>query len=78
LYVSFPDEAGQRVRQLRAFEKIYLEGGETGVVSLSIRHRDLSYWDVIAQKWAIAKGEYTFWAGASSRDLRGSMTYIII
>ena len=37
----------------------------------SVRRRDVSYWDVGAQQWAIAAGKYTFSVGASSRDLKG-------
>ncbi|KAJ5584529.1 beta-d-glucoside glucohydrolase D [Penicillium hispanicum] len=77
LYVGFPEKAEQPIRQLRGFEKIFLSKSESGTVSFKLRRRDLSYWDVDAQTWVIAKGEYTFWVGGSSRDLRGSTKYHI-
>ncbi|RDW93409.1 uncharacterized protein DSM5745_00731 [Aspergillus mulundensis] len=74
LYVSFPAEAAQPARILRGFEKVHVPVGKEVDVTFSLRRRDLSYWDVAAQKWAIAKGEYKFSVGASYSDLRGSAT----
>ena len=73
LYVSYPAEAKQPPQQLRGFEKVKLQPGEESEVTFSVRRRDVSYWDVVAQKWAIAKGTYTFSVGASSRDLKGDV-----
>lgn len=74
LYVSYPSIAAQPPQQLRGFEKVYLEAGATTLVSFSVRRRDVSYWDVEAQQWALASGMYTFAVGASSRDIRASVT----
>lgn len=45
-------------------------------MKFELRRRDISYWDVKAQKWAVAPGTYQVYVGASSRDLRlqGSFT----
>lgn len=77
LYVSFPKEAKQPVRILRGFEKVTIASGKSTQVQFNLRRRDLSYWNVDAQKWAIASGQYTFSVGASSRDLRGNYTLTI-
>lgn len=77
LYVSYPSSASQPPKQLRGFEKIAVAAGEEQEVSFSVRRRDISYWDVTAQQWAIAKGTYTFSVGASSRDLKGSVTVVV-
>lgn len=71
LYISFPDTApsGTPLRQLRGFEKLALEPGEKGTVRFEVMRRDISYWDVDSQQWAIPNGEFTFSAGFSSRDL---------
>ncbi|KAH8657978.1 glycoside hydrolase superfamily [Xylariales sp. PMI_506] len=74
LYVSFPAEAEQPIRILRGFEKVFLEPGQSSEVTFSLRRRDISYWDVAAQQWAIATGTYTFTTGSSSRDLFGNAT----
>lgn len=69
LYVGIP-ASGQPVRQLRGFEKIFLAPGASQTVHFYLQRRDLSVWDVVAQKWRmIIGGQYTFSVGASSRDL---------
>jgi beta-glucosidase len=45
LYLAYPSEAGMPVRSLRGFEKIYLNPGESIIVSFDLMRRDLSYWD---------------------------------
>ncbi|KAL5047908.1 glycoside hydrolase family 3 C-terminal domain-containing protein [Aspergillus fruticulosus] len=74
LYVTFPTEAAQPVRVLRGFEKMHVPVGKEVDVSFSLRRRDLSYWDVAAQKWAVAKATYKFSVGASYSDLRVATT----
>ncbi|PVH95984.1 glycoside hydrolase family 3 protein [Periconia macrospinosa] len=71
LYVGLPSSApkGTPIRQLRGFEKVHLEAGETKSVGFELMRRDLSYWDVVRQQWVIPEGEFTFWVGFSSRDL---------
>lgn len=78
LYVQYPSEAQQPVRQLRGFEKVALAAGEHKDVTFKLRRRDISYWDVIAQKWALASGEYIFSVGSSSRDLRGEVRVSVL
>ncbi|KAH8429333.1 uncharacterized protein LDX57_007000 [Aspergillus melleus] len=70
LYLGFPEAAGQPVRQLRGFKRVDIKAGEGKKVNFNLRRRDLSYWDVKAQKWAVAQGEYKVFVGASSRDLK--------
>jgi beta-glucosidase len=77
LYISFPDAAAQPVRILRGFEKVSIVAGETADVTFSLRRRDISYWDVSAQKWAVTTGTYTFSVGSSSRDIRANATLTI-
>ncbi|QPC78296.1 hypothetical protein HYE68_009048 [Fusarium pseudograminearum] len=72
LYVSFPESApkGTPPKQLRGFEKVFLEAGESKSVSFELMRRDLSYWDIISQQWVIPEGEFTIRVGFSSRDLK--------
>jgi beta-glucosidase len=51
--------------------------GEEETVSFSLMRRDLSYWDVVAQQWALAKGEYALSVGASSRDFRSTGSLVV-
>ncbi|GJC81570.1 putative beta-glucosidase D [Colletotrichum liriopes] len=70
LYISFPAVAGEPVRQLRGFQKVTVQPGESVEVAFSLRRRDLSVWDVAAQEWKVESGEYKLYVGASSRDFR--------
>ncbi|KAL3473839.1 glycoside hydrolase superfamily [Aspergillus californicus] len=68
LYIGLPKAAKAPVRQLRGFDKVYLQPGETKAVTFSIQRRDLSIWDTDAQKWKVEKGAYKLLVGRSSRD----------
>jgi beta-glucosidase len=59
LYLQFSDVAGVEfpVQQLRGFQKVFLQAGESKMVSFRLRHRDISYWDVGKQDWVHAKGQ---------------------
>ena len=72
LYLGIPTPEGSQTtpaRQLRGFEKVYLEPGESRKVTFDLTRRDLSIWDVVAQQWRLQTGEFTFEVGSSSRDL---------
>jgi beta-glucosidase len=77
LYISYPKSARQPLRQLRGFEKVEIKKGEKSDVKFELRRRDISYWDVKAQKWAVAPGTYKVYVGASSRDLRQHATFTV-
>lgn len=71
LYVGIP---GAPLKQLRGFEKPTLEPGASATVTFELKRRDLSVWDVVAQKWLLQKGNYKIYVGGSSRDLPLSRT----
>lgn len=75
LYVGIPGD-GQPVRQLRGFEKVLVGVGESQMVRFTLTRRDLSTWNVTAQKWELQKGKYTVEVGSSCRNLSltGSFT----
>ncbi|ORY67003.1 glycoside hydrolase family 3 protein [Pseudomassariella vexata] len=66
LYVGIP---GGPARQLRGFEKATIQPGASVTVSFSLTRRDLSTWDVVAQKWLLQRGTYEIHVGSSSRNL---------
>lgn len=66
LYVGIP---GGPVRQLRGFEKVNLEPKGSSQVTFPLTRRDLSSWNVEAQKWELQSGSYKIYVGSSSRDL---------
>ncbi|KAI0126114.1 glycosyl hydrolase family 3 N terminal domain-containing protein [Xylariales sp. AK1849] len=76
LYVEIPG-AGVPVKQLRGFEKPLVKAGESLSVEFGLTRRDLSIWDVVAQKWMLQAGEYGVLVGRSSRDLPLASTFSI-
>ncbi|KAJ2967892.1 hypothetical protein NUW58_g10344 [Xylaria curta] len=70
LYVGYPASANAPPKQLRGFEKKPLDAGAKGTVSFKVLRRDISVWDASKQNWVIPAGEFTFYVGASSRDVR--------
>lgn len=71
LYLSLPSGApATPPKQLRGFQKLFLEAGASGTVTFNLRKKDLSYWDVPSQNWIVPSGTFGVSVGASSRDLR--------
>lgn len=75
LYLGYPQEGRKSldfpVKVLRGFEKVHLEQREMKTVEFNVTRRDLSYWDVKTQNWAMmTSGQYTFMVGESSGDLK--------
>ncbi|EKD17082.1 beta-glucosidase D [Drepanopeziza brunnea f. sp. 'multigermtubi' MB_m1] len=77
LYVQFPAAADEPARQLRGFDKVMIQPGATEPVTFELKRRDLSIWDVRAQSWKIERGEYVFFVGSSSRDLKARATLTV-
>lgn len=72
LYLTFPAEAQEPPRQLKAFVKTPLlqPGGSVENLALDIQQRDMSIWDVVSRSWKAVAGEFTVEVGSSSRDIR--------
>jgi beta-glucosidase len=68
LYLAFPQEAAQPPKILRGFERVYLESGESKTVTLILTQRDISYWNVVNQKWTVAPGKYLVWISTSANN----------
>lgn len=77
LYLGIP---GSPLRQLRGFDKLYIQPNASATAVFELTRRDLSVWDVVAQQWKLQSGEgveYKLWIGASSRDLRLSGVLVV-
>jgi beta-glucosidase len=59
-------------RELKAFASVALEAGESREVVLTLRRKDLAYWDIRADRWVVEGGDYVVDVAASSRDIRSS------
>jgi beta-glucosidase len=74
LYVGFPAAAGEPPWQLKAFEKVRLEPGQSKDVVFRLPSRAFASWDEAAKAWKTHAGAYQVAVGSSSRDLRGTGT----
>lgn len=70
LYVSQKEPDFVRPeKELRAFEKIALEPGESRKVVFVLDKRAFAYWNIPLHDWHVASGEYEIMIGKSSRDI---------
>ena len=77
LYISAPDNkaANKPAKELKAFAKTkLLKPGESQTITLSITAADLASFDEAASAWVVAEGEYQFLVGASSQDIKATLT----
>lgn len=70
LYLGRPESAVARApRELRGFERVELDPGESVVVEFPVTRRALSHWDAVLHRWVVEPGPLLVSVGASSRDL---------
>lgn len=69
LYLNDPSAAGEPLRTLAGFQKVWLAPGQTAQVSFGLGPRTLSFWDQTTQWWKAIPGIYRVSAGDSSRNL---------
>ncbi|MFI5044459.1 MAG: glycoside hydrolase family 3 C-terminal domain-containing protein, partial [Acidimicrobiales bacterium] len=67
-------EPGRPPRRLATFAKVRLDPAESTEVHLELDHRSFATWDLSTSTWTVADGAHTIDVGASSRDLRSSVT----
>ena len=57
-------------KELRGFEKVELDAGESKTVTIPVTAMDLSFFDEATETWVLEKGEFTVFVGSSSADIR--------
>lgn len=71
IYIGNPDCMVSRpLKELKAFEKVFLRKGEKKKVSVIISVEDLGYYNVMLQSWVTENGLYEVYVGSSSQDIR--------
>ena len=71
LYVR--DLTGSAIRpekELKGFEKVFLNPGETKTVTIELDKRSFAWYNTDIHDWFAASGDYEILVGASSRDIR--------
>jgi beta-glucosidase len=69
LYLAFPPAAKEPPRQLKGFEKVSLNPGQSKTVSFSLNRSSFSAWDSLNNRWRVYGGTYTVEIGSSSSDI---------
>jgi len=76
LYISDPEASVDRpVKELKGFEKVYLEPGESAVVEFSFGKEALSFYDEAKGAWVCEKGDFIALLASSSDDIRESVKF---
>ncbi len=66
LYLGDPASASEPPRQLKGFQKVTLQPGQSATVRFDLTGHDLSYWDSAASGWVLPDGRYGVYVGDSS------------
>ena len=61
-------------KELRGFDKVYLEPGETKTVSIALDARAFAFWDPRLRTWIVEPGLFEILIGSSAADIRERMT----
>lgn len=71
LYVrDLTDSCRRPDKELKGFEKVALEPGETKTVTITLDKRSFAWYNTEIKDWYAANGTYELLIGASSRDIR--------
>lgn len=65
------------VKELRAFEKVFLKAGEEKEISVELSKRAFAFWNININDWMVETGEFDILIGASSREIRLSKTITV-
>ena len=70
VYVANPSDSAvfRPKKELRAFEKVWLDPSESRCVTLSFDEKDLSFFDVSQNRFVLENGEYEVQISSSSED----------
>ena len=79
LYVGFPkiNEGNEAPEQLKGFQRVPLQPGQSKTVAMTLDARSFSYWSLRDHAWRIQPGTYVLMVGSSSANisLRSSIDF---
>ena len=76
LYVSDVESSVERpVKELKGFEKVFLQPGESRKVQFTLDRRALSFFDADSHAWVAEPGEFRALVGTSSEDIREEVPF---
>lgn len=76
LYISDPECSVDRpVKELKGFEKLWLEPGETKTATITVDESALSFFDEASHSWVAEPGVFEACIGAASDDIRTTVSF---
>ena len=71
LYLHDVESSVERpAKELKGFDKVYLNPGESKQISITLTQRDLSFWDVNSNDWLAESGEFEVQLGTSLDQIK--------
>ncbi|TSA35053.1 MAG: glycosyl hydrolase, partial [Verrucomicrobiaceae bacterium] len=71
LYVHDDEASVERpYRELKGFQKVFLQPGESRTVTMPLDWKALAFWDEKTHAWLAEPGTFTLLIGNSSRDVQ--------
>lgn len=64
-------------KELKAFARVHLEPGEAKRVMVHLGPEALHFWDAKTGQFVVEPGRFDVLVGASSRDIRGSASFVV-
>ena len=78
LYISDKQASVDRpLKELKAFQKVFLQPGETQQVSLTIGREALSFYDETRGEWTAEPGDFEALIGSSSDQLKQKISFML-
>jgi beta-glucosidase len=65
-------------KELKAFQKVFLQPGETQQVSLTIDKHALSFYDETSSSWKAEPGDFEALIGCSAADIRSRCSFTLL
>ena len=66
------------VKELKGFQKVELRPGEEKEVTFTVTPEDLKFFDDKRHEWVAEPGKFKAYIGASSEDIRGTLTFELL
>ena len=79
LYISQPNASVQRpVKELKAFQKIFLKLNETKTVKMAVKVQDMAFYSDKTDSWVVEPGEFVIHLATSSADIKSSIAVKVV
>jgi len=78
LYTSQTESSVLRPKkELKAFQKVFLQAGEEKTISLKVKVQDLAFYSEKTSNWVVEPGEFIIHVATSAKDIRSSLPIVV-